>query len=90
MPVPAHRPGPVHAPYTWAGATCWIGGVVARGDPLDSDHPHRHYEFVRVMLYVGSAYFVALAGLKAMHDRRQRRRAVEAATTEPSSAAEAR
>jgi phosphatidylcholine synthase len=53
--------------WTWAGATCWIGGVAVGTLTL----PH-HYHFVRWMLYVGSGYFVLLAGLRAWHDRRAR------------------
>jgi phosphatidylcholine synthase len=51
--------------YTWAGATCWIGGVAVGMFTL----PH-HYYFVRILLYVGSSYFIALAGIRAWHDRR--------------------
>ncbi len=67
--------------WTWAGATCWIGGVAVGTLTL----PH-HYYFVRWMLYVGSAYFVALAAIRWLHDRRVAR----TATGEPvGSAAEA-
>ncbi|TAM86278.1 MAG: phosphatidylcholine/phosphatidylserine synthase [Jatrophihabitans sp.] len=61
--------------YTVLGATCLIGGV-AIGTIL---YPHHHY-FVRVMLYVGSAYFVALAGARWWHDIRIRRTAEPVAT----------
>jgi hypothetical protein len=54
--------------WTWAGATCWIGGIAVGTLTL----PH-HYYFVRWMLYVGSAYFVVLAGIRALHDRRAAR-----------------
>jgi phosphatidylcholine synthase len=64
--------------YTAIGATVWIGGVAVGTLTL----PH-HYEFVRWLLYIGSAYFVVLAGIRAWHDRRVR-------TLEPApSAAEA-
>jgi hypothetical protein len=77
--------------YTWAGSTCWIGGVALGAILFDPDHPHRHHEYVRIMLYVGSAYFLTLAGLKAVHDHRQRGRAIDAATaTQPASTAETR
>jgi phosphatidylcholine synthase len=77
--------------YTWAGATCWIGGVALGAILFDPDHPHRHHEYVRIMLYVGSAYFLTLAGLKAVHDHRQRGRAIDVATaTQPASTAETR
>jgi phosphatidylcholine synthase len=53
--------------WTIAGATCWIGGV-AIGTIA---YPH-HYYFVRVMLDIGSVYFVLLACLRVVHDRKQR------------------
>jgi phosphatidylcholine synthase len=56
--------------YTWAGATCWIGGISIGTLTL----PH-HYHFVRVMLYVGSAYFIMLAGIRWWHDHQLRRQA---------------
>ncbi|MGH3632229.1 MAG: hypothetical protein ACRDRL_32905, partial [Sciscionella sp.] len=54
-------------PYTIVGATVWIGGMVA-GTFAYPDHPY----YVRIMLYLGSAYFIALAGIRALHDRRSR------------------
>ncbi|MBN9619223.1 MAG: hypothetical protein J0H43_05765, partial [Actinobacteria bacterium] len=51
--------------WTAAGATCWIGGVAIGTLTL----PH-HHKFVRWMLYVGSAYFVVLAGIRWWHERR--------------------
>ena len=66
--------------WTWAGATCWIGGVAIGTIVL----PH-HYYFVRWMLYVGSAYFIVLAALRWLHDRR----AKDAAPEPVASAAEA-
>jgi phosphatidylcholine synthase len=59
--------------WTILGATCWIGGV-AVGTIV---WPH-HYYFVRIMLEVGSAYFILLAVLRTLHDRRVRREAVAA------------
>ena len=77
--------------YTWAGSTCWIGGVALGALLFNPDHPHQQHEFIRILLYVGSGYFLVLAGLKSVHDHRQRRRVVDAATvSEPQSAAEAR
>ena len=58
-------------PYTIVGAICWIGGV-AIGTLL---WPH-HYYFERVMLYVGSAYFVVLAVARWTYDVRAQRRRV--------------
>jgi hypothetical protein len=60
--------------WTILGATCWIGGVAVGTIAW----PH-HYYFVRVMLEVGSAYFVLLAILRTVHDRRIRREATPAA-----------
>jgi phosphatidylcholine synthase len=59
--------------WTIAGATCWIGGVAIGMITW----PH-HYYFVRIMLDVGSAYFVLLAVLRVLHDRRVRRAAATA------------
>jgi len=59
--------------WTILGATCWIGGV-AIGTVT---WPH-HYYFVRIMLDVGSAYFILLAILRVLHDRRMRRAAAAA------------
>jgi phosphatidylcholine synthase len=54
-------------PYTIVGATIWIGGMAA-GAFAYPDHPH----YVRILLYLGSAYFIALAGIRALHDHRVR------------------
>jgi phosphatidylcholine synthase len=73
--------------YTIVGATVWIGGMSIGA----FTYPH-HYEFVRVMLYVGSAYFIALAGIRAWHDHRGRRSGADgvAEQSKDASAAEAR
>jgi phosphatidylcholine synthase len=67
--------------YTIVGAIFWIGGV-AVGLFV---YPH-HYYFVRVMINIGSAYFIVLACIRAAHDRRARRAAAAELT---SSSAEA-
>jgi phosphatidylcholine synthase len=59
--------------YTVAGATCWIGGVAVGTLAYPT-----HYYFVRIMLYVGSAYFLALAALRWLHDRRVKQAAMRA------------
>jgi hypothetical protein len=59
--------------WTILGATCWIGGVAVG----TITWPH-HYYFVRIMLDVGSVYFVVLAGLRWMHDRREQQVAARA------------
>jgi phosphatidylcholine synthase len=59
--------------WTILGATCWIGGVAIG----TITWPH-HYYFVRIMLDVGSAYFILLAVLRVVHDRRVRRAAATA------------
>jgi phosphatidylcholine synthase len=68
MPYPHIARARWARPYTIAGAICWIGGV-AVGTIL---WPH-HYYFVRVMLYVGSAYFVGLAIARWGYVRRSHR-----------------
>lgn len=65
MPYPHIARARFLRPYTIVGATCWIGGV-SIGAIV---YPH-HYLFVKIMLIAGSAYFVALAAIRAMHDRR--------------------
>jgi phosphatidylcholine synthase len=67
--------------WTWTGATCWIGGVAVGTFTL----PH-HYYFVRWMLYVGSAYFIALAAIRWVHDRRTARAAVDEPVSSPAEA----
>ena len=54
--------------YTWSGSALWIGGISIGTLTL----PH-HYHFVRVMLYLGSSYFVVLAGIRWWHDHNVRR-----------------
>jgi len=66
MPYPHIARARFMRPYTILGATCWIGGVAVGTLTL----PH-HYHFVRWMLYVGSGYFIALAGIRAWHDHRR-------------------
>jgi phosphatidylcholine synthase len=53
--------------YTVLGTTCLLTGLVVGMIAFPT-----HYHFVRVMLYLGVAYFVALAALRAVHDRRER------------------
>ncbi|HEX3335257.1 MAG TPA: hypothetical protein VHS54_02280 [Jatrophihabitans sp.] len=84
MPYPHIMRARYLRPYTIAGATCWIGGISAGA----LTYPH-HYYFVRVMLVVGSAYFIALAGIRALHDRREGH-ATGAVRADASSAAESR
>jgi phosphatidylcholine synthase len=55
-------------PVTAVGAVVWIGGLAIG----TLSYPH-HYEFVRWMLYVGSAYFIALSGIRWWHERRLHR-----------------
>jgi phosphatidylcholine synthase len=74
-------------PYTIVGALFLIGGVSV-GMFV---YPHRYY-FDRVLIEIGCAYFLVLAGIRAVHDRRARiAAATPAAVTESSpSASEAR
>jgi phosphatidylcholine synthase len=59
--------------WTVAGATCLIGGIAIG----TITWPH-HYYFVRVMIDVGSIYFVVLAGLRWRHDRHEQQAAARA------------
>jgi phosphatidylcholine synthase len=59
--------------WTVAGATCLIGGISIGMIAW----PH-HYYFVRIMLDVGCGYFVGLAGLRWLHDRREQQAPVRA------------
>jgi phosphatidylcholine synthase len=65
MPYPHIARARWMRPYTALATVCLLTalmvGMIA--------YPTHHY-FVRVMLYLGCAYFVALAGLRALHDRR--------------------
>jgi phosphatidylcholine synthase len=67
MPYPHIARARWMRPYTVLGTACWVGGI-AIGSFV---YPH-HYYFVRVLLYVGTAYFVVLSALRALHDRRVR------------------
>jgi phosphatidylcholine synthase len=69
--------------WTWAATVCWLGGMAIGALTL----PH-HYEFVRVLLYLGAGYFLLLAAIRAVHERRLRRLSAPAAA--PASTAEAR
>jgi phosphatidylcholine synthase len=82
MPYPHIARARYLRPFTIVGATIWIGGVAVG----TITYPH-HYYFVRVMLVVGSAYFIALAFIRAMHDRRVRQ-AGAVAPSDSTSAAE--
>ena len=69
--LPAHRPGQVHAALH-----------DRRGDGVDRRHRRRHARPTRtttsscaVMLWVGSAYFILLAAIRWLHDRRMREHA---------------
>lgn len=53
-------------PWTAAGGTCWLGGIVLGMFA----YPH-HWYAVRVMIYVGTAYFLFLSIAKMVHDRRR-------------------
>jgi phosphatidylcholine synthase len=83
MPYPHIARARFMRPYTIVGATVWIGGISIG----TITYPH-HYYFVRIMLYVGSAYFILLAAIRTWHDHKARQRA--ATEPAPASAAEAR
>jgi phosphatidylcholine synthase len=67
MPYPHIARAKYLQKYTIVAATVWIGGISIATFTL----PH-HYHFVRVMMYIGSAYFIALAAVRTLHDRRVR------------------
>jgi phosphatidylcholine synthase len=67
-------------PVTAVATTIWIGGIVA-GTFAYPDHPH----WVRILLYLGSAYFAVLAGIRWWHER-TRRPAASATAGHPSTA----
>jgi phosphatidylcholine synthase len=75
MPYPHIARARWAQPFTIAGATCWIGGISVG----TLSYPH-HYVFAAVMMWVGSAYFIALAGARTLHDRRERRRRLDSLT----------
>ncbi|WP_375479598.1 CDP-alcohol phosphatidyltransferase family protein [uncultured Jatrophihabitans sp.] len=85
MPYPHIARAKFMRPYTLVGAVVWIGGVALGAFAL----PHHHL-YVKIMLYAGSAYFVLLAAIRALHDRRQRQRGAAVAAAQPASTAEAR
>ena len=62
-------------PWTALATLCWVGGVGLGAILYDPAHPERHHEFVRIMLYAGSAYFLILSLFKWLADRRTRQRA---------------
>jgi phosphatidylcholine synthase len=66
MPYPHIARARFARPYTIAGTVCMIGGI-----SIGTLVYPKHYEFVRVMLYLGSAYFVGLAGVRWLYERRQ-------------------
>jgi phosphatidylcholine synthase len=70
-------------PVTALATVVWIGGIVV-GTFVYPDHPH----YVRVLLYLGSAYFVVLSAIRWWYER-SHRLADKASATDPS-AAEAR
>ncbi len=67
MPYPHIARAKYLQKYTIVGATVWIGGISIGA----LSYPD-HYFITAVMLYVGSAYFIVLAGLRTLHDRRER------------------
>ena len=67
MPYPHIARAQWARPWIIINTLIWIGGVVIG----TLTYPH-HYYFVRIMLYVGSASFVALAIARWLRDRRIR------------------
>jgi phosphatidylcholine synthase len=54
-------------PFTAVATVVWIGGIVA-GTFAYPSHPH----YVRVLLYLGGAYFVVLSGIRWWYERSHR------------------
>jgi phosphatidylcholine synthase len=73
MPYPHIARARWMRPYTAAATVCLVAGLI-----IGMIAWPNHYHFVRILLYVGSAYFVALAGLRALYDRRERQAAQRA------------
>jgi phosphatidylcholine synthase len=67
MPYPHIARAKYLQPYTIVATVLWMGGIAAG----TFAYPH-HYVWVAVMLWAGSAYFVALAAIRSLHDRRAR------------------
>jgi phosphatidylcholine synthase len=67
MPFPHVLRATFLRPFTVTFMLIWVAGITV-GAILYPDHP----ELVRPPLYVGSLYFVALAGVRAVYDRRHR------------------
>ncbi len=82
MPFPHIARARFMQPYTIVAAVVWFGGITIGSFA----YPH-HYAFVRVMLLAGSAYFIALAGIRALHDRRLRQTGAAAVADHPTAAA---
>ncbi|WP_375500938.1 CDP-alcohol phosphatidyltransferase family protein [uncultured Jatrophihabitans sp.] len=53
--------------YTWTATVFWMGGISAGTLTL----PH-HYLIPQILMYAGSGYFVLLAVLRSLHNRRVR------------------
>jgi phosphatidylcholine synthase len=70
MPFPHMARAKWLRPYTILGAVVWIGGIVWG----TFAYPHHPYG-VRVLLYLGSGYFIALALARWIHDIRRARTA---------------
>jgi phosphatidylcholine synthase len=70
MPYPHIARAKWLRPYTAVGTAVWIGGIVWG----TFAYPH-HPDGVRVLLYLGSGYFVLLAVLRWIHDVRTARAA---------------
>ena len=78
MPFPHMARARFMQPYTIFFALVWIGGIAVG----TFAYPH-HYLFVKVMLIVGSVYFFALSGLRALHDHRARQAGTDARADVP-------
>ncbi len=65
MPYPHIARARFLRPFTIVGAVAWIGGVGLGAIAL----PH-HYPWIAAMMWSGSGYFILLAAIRWLHDRR--------------------
>lgn len=75
MPYPHLARSRFMRPYTIVGGTFWIGGVSVGAILYPDSYEDGGYLFIKIMLYIGTFYFIALAALRGWHDRQVKRRA---------------
>lgn len=70
MPYPHIARAKFMQKWTILGTLVLISGISAGALLYDSADPHRHYLIVKILLIAGTAYFVALAVIRSLYDRR--------------------